>query len=334
MRAAQQTPATKLPMAIRRSAGFTLVELLVAMTIGLIILGALGVVLLTSTTSGRSNERNSELQTNGRFAMQILKQELQHAGFRGMTFPEPTTAGAFVVTSDCAAGFSINLRQGVWGSNDANPFTSWCAGAAALASYTVGDVLVVRHASPNVFRQVNPAPATVIALDAATLYFRSAYQKGVVFAGATPPSAASFPEPHVVDHQLMTHVYYLSCAQPPCGAASMRSLWRLRLTSGPQLIAERLIDGVEDLQIQYGVFDAAAGSLRYVDANALAGSSVDTAETEWDNVRSVQIWLLLRSTTAEEKFTNTATYQLGSKSVAVNDSFPRQVFNSVVFLRN
>ena len=77
-----------------KNKGFSLVEMMVAITIGLGLLAGLTTVLSGTSMSTRTNDRTSDLMTNGRYALNMMKQELRQAGFRGYTWAEPTAAAA------------------------------------------------------------------------------------------------------------------------------------------------------------------------------------------------------------------------------------------------
>ena len=63
--------------------GFTLVELMVAMTIGLIILGAVGQIFATSSGTYVLQQDLARLQENGRFSMDFIAHDLRMAGYAG-----------------------------------------------------------------------------------------------------------------------------------------------------------------------------------------------------------------------------------------------------------
>ena len=71
--------------------------------------------------------------------------------------------------------------------------------------------------------------------------------------------------------------------------------------------------------MQYGV----AG--RYLDADDVAN---------WDNVVTARIWLLVRAECTETGFSDTTTYTMGDQVFTPNDNFQRQLYSSVVMLRN
>ena len=166
--------------------GFTLIEMLIAITIGLGILAGLVGVLASNAGNARSNDRTSELMTNGRYALNAIKQELREAGFRGYTWAEPLAPAALGgITNECleagavAGQFISNIRQGVWGSNNANPYAGSCVPAANYVANT--DVLVVRR--------LNPTPTPTASLVANSIYFHTTYDRGQMFRGVTPPKS-------------------------------------------------------------------------------------------------------------------------------------------------
>jgi type IV pilus assembly protein PilW len=63
--------------------GFSIVELMVAITIGLIILTAVSTVFVSSKTSYNTQDNLARLQENARFAMQFILRDLRLAGYYG-----------------------------------------------------------------------------------------------------------------------------------------------------------------------------------------------------------------------------------------------------------
>ena len=70
-----------------KTQGFTLVELMVAITIGLIILAVLSQVYVGSKRTYRSQEALSRLQENGRYAIDFLGRDIRVAGYMGCIGP-------------------------------------------------------------------------------------------------------------------------------------------------------------------------------------------------------------------------------------------------------
>jgi type IV pilus assembly protein PilW len=314
----QTTPAKSLVMSSER--GFSMVELMISITIGLLILAALTGVLSSNSRSSKTNDRTSELQSNGRYALDHLKRELRHAGYRGYTWAEPNTpTTAIAVTNECLSGaaadtFVQNIRQGIWGANDTNPFTADCLPAASRLR---GDIMVIRR--------VASAPTTTLAAN--IMYLRSSYAAGEVFQGTVAPSIAGTP---LADFALQEYVYYIGSDD-----SALPVLRRIALV-GNAMVDEIVVSGIEHMQVQYGSATTDLNIQYYNagDAPDLTGSSTLSTPNGWDNVNSVRLWLLARNARAETGYSNTNSYVMGDVTYTVNDSFRRQLFSAVVQLRN
>ena len=299
--------------------GFSLVEMMISIVIGLMIIAALVGVLLTSSGSSKTNERTAELQSNGRYALDHLKRELRHAGYRGFTWAEPTP-GTVVVTNECRDGgatvgaFASNIRQGIWGANDGNPFTTAnCLGTG----YVRGDVLVIRRVAGQAATGLTPN----------TLYFRSTYADGRIFQGTVAPVVAGVP---IANFELQEYVYYIGRDD---ANATVPALRRITLRADGSFGDEMVVSGIEHMQVQYGRATSDRNT-RYYNANNISGLSTDAGSTNWDDVNSVRIWLLARNAKAETGYANSNSYAMGDQTYTVNDSFRRQLFTAVVQLRN
>jgi type IV pilus assembly protein PilW len=318
-----------------RQRGFTLIEMLISITIGLGILAGLVGVLASNASNARSNDRTSELMTNGRYALNSMKQELREAGFRGYTWAEPLAAGALgTVTNEClesvgqpAGQFLGNMRQGVWGENNTNPYTTSCIPGANYVANT--DVLVVRRLA------ATPTPTASLAAN--SLYFHTTYDRGQLFRGVTPPTFTGAAP--LASFGFQTYVYYIRPWTVTAGEnPQIPALVRLALVPGgavdPSLTTELVASGIERMQVQYGRLTTTPDT-QYLNTMAGASFSADsTLASEWEEVHSVRIWLLARNSTTEPGYTNTTTYAMGDQPYTPNDGFRRQLFTSVVQLRN
>lgn len=76
-------PTRRLPQV-----GFTLIELMVSMVIGLLMLSALIALLLNVSRNNSEMTKTNRMIENGRFALQLLQTDLSHAGYWGGHVPE------------------------------------------------------------------------------------------------------------------------------------------------------------------------------------------------------------------------------------------------------
>ncbi|HZW24216.1 MAG TPA: PilW family protein [Gallionella sp.] len=318
------------PHRIRVMAGFTLIEMMVSIAIGLLVVAALTGVLVSNSRSSKTNERTSELQSNGRYALDQLKRELHHAGYRGYTPVAPESAGwtTPTITNECgvAGSFAKNFRQRVWGSNDINgdtsdnPFSGNCiSGVSVPRTYRQGDVLVIRRAAGT--------PTLTANADANMIYLRSSYSHIDMLQGSALPATVIAGTENFA---LQVYVYYIGSDDNNSAVPALR---RIALV-GNAMVDEMMVSGIEQMQFEYGVTNT-DGTTRYFTANNISGSHSATGATDWDKVSSVRIWLLARNSQAENGYSNTNTYTLSNRLYGpVNDSFRRQVFTTVVQLRN
>jgi type IV pilus assembly protein PilW len=144
-----------------RQRGFSLVEFMIAMTIGLFLVGGL-VYLIAETSRSRAEiERNSRQIENGRYAIDRIAEDLRHAGFYSEFFSLPvsgeagfpaTTAAALpcggspITAANLQAGLPLGVQGydgGAWSSLPAE--IQACVLEADYQPNT--DILVVRRAS-------------------------------------------------------------------------------------------------------------------------------------------------------------------------------------------
>jgi type IV pilus assembly protein PilW len=325
--------------------GFTLIEMMIALTIGVLLILALATVVVSASDTGRVNGQNAELQTNGRYGLDVLKRDIQQAGYAGLRGRGISNLNAPAVTSDCLPGFAANVSQRIWGSNNgANPFDlAACPQLANMRANT--DILVVRYLSTGVdVPAIGGTALTTCQSATGAVCYRSNYKGGAFFkAGDAPPSLVDTAQ----DHTLAVSLYYVN--NNTNAADGIPSLRRFVLSNAGAMTDEVVVSGVENFQVQYA---RSTGTTQYSNATdieaigvvaaamvapvtpavSIAGDSV----TAWGDVNAVRLWLLVRNGTPEPApFVNTTPYALGDVNIpAAGDRFRRQVFTSTLQLRN
>jgi type IV pilus assembly protein PilW len=81
---------------VKRQRGLSLIELMISLTIGLLLLAGLTTLIVKQSSTRDELEKSSRQIENGRYAMQILHDDIEHAGF----FGEYSSAAAGVIPSD------------------------------------------------------------------------------------------------------------------------------------------------------------------------------------------------------------------------------------------
>jgi type IV pilus assembly protein PilW len=309
---------------IRRSnAGFSLIELLIAMTIGLVILAVLGNVFSSTSHSRTELDQVTRLMENSRFAVDILSEDAKHAGFYG-TF-EPPSDAIFTDAAPCDFDAIDVMRLG-WGPNAVpqrfpSQLRGWddaAAGTAALGclpNRVPGtDVMMINR--------VGSAPTALAALDLRNVYVQSSQcpndavplrvsNSVAQFTLRTAACNAALPAP--IRRHIARTYYIASCSD--CAANDgLPSLRRAEFVDGA-LRVTTLAEGVENMQVEYG-FD--------IDNNGTPDVYLTTPTTDgtptsfWSNVTALRLHLLLRATARSSTFDNAAiTFDMGPGHAAV-----------------
>ena len=300
------------PTRRRRLAGLSLIELMVALVVGFLILTAMLTAYVSNSSSSNTSARFSEVQTNGRYAMDFMRREIQHAGFLGLSWTS-LSSDSTTATTDALCGSSItitDIAKPLWASNDAKALS-----CITDANYARGDVLLLRRAD------LQAASSLV----ANTAYVRTEFLQGTAFVGTSAPATLQTPSE---DYKLKADVYFVSPYTNTVGDG-VPALKRATLGVGPAFTTEVVATGIEHMQVQFGVL--AAGAVTYLDASSVPAS-------DWANVVAVRLWLLARSSDPEYGgFSNTTSYAFGDRTgtnaYAPNDNYVRQLFSSVIQVR-
>ncbi len=318
-RSAQREGASVSPrgaMAPRATRGFTLVELMVGLTVGLFVsLAAISIFVSTRTlqTVSSAESRRGE---NARLAIDMLNTDFRSAGFQGC---KSRLAGPPV--SLLAPGNGIFLDSGSSGLGGSHgngsvftPALNVTLGSVApTAPHVDSDVVSIRVpvepmslglsapmtsslGAPTV--GVNTAgnilstgDIVLIANCKAAAIFQvtssSPKTTGVLthaVGGSFDPSNSSDDLQHVFRgdsavYRLQTHHYYIANSVQRPGTSSM---WRYDFPNGG-LTAQEVVQGIDRMVVTYGVDNGDQTVSKYVDASSI---------TSWDSVVSARIQFL------------------------------------------
>lgn len=335
-----------LPLRLRassgrnRQSGFNIVELLIASALSLLILAGLISVFVNSNRSRNEIELASQQIENGRYATQVITGDLRNAGFLAefdpRTLTTPTAKPDACATS--VADLRTALRMHVQGY-DNGATTPTC-----LTDVRSGtDILVVRRANTCAAGSTNCESVT-----SGRTYFQTSLCSTEL---ATTPYVLDTNTGNLVLHKkdcattaniyrYRTHIYYV--ANNDIGSDGIPTLKRAELTSGSFEIVP-LVEGIENLQIEYGIDTNSDGAPEIFTANPDAYNSCAgvTCVQNWQNVVAVKIHVLARNTAVTMGYANTKTYTLGltasgdDNTVTISgDSYKRHVYQANVRLNN
>ena len=136
------------PLQRPASRGFSLVELMVAVTLGLVLMLGLSSVFISSKQGYRVQESSGRMQESLRFALDIIGRELRHADFwAGVPASEVRNGVSGTSAAACDVPWHANPALGIEGFDGG---ASSPAAGCTVGSYVANsDVLVTRYADPN-----------------------------------------------------------------------------------------------------------------------------------------------------------------------------------------
>lgn len=183
----------KLP-ATRHAAharGLSLIELMIAITLGMIVMAAVLALFLNITRSNSEMAKMNRQIENGRFAIQVLQDDLQHAGFWGSFVPHFDDLTALGTPLDAPDALPDPCLTSAWTTDHIKNLVGipvqGNAGTCAVGNQQAGtDVLVVRHAQTCV-----AGAAGCEAETAGKLYFQSTLCELDVSATAQQPNTST-----------------------------------------------------------------------------------------------------------------------------------------------
>lgn len=296
---------------VRRQKGFSLIELMIAMILGLFIVGGVIAVFVGSTHSFSSNEALSRVQENGRFALEMIAQDLRNVGYKGACYEDVVSV---LDTGD------PDYEDEAFDLND--PIVGWVDDgteffAGNLNNYENNtDIILIKHAAEsadalltadvdqgdvNFSLNGNVSDEQIVVFSNGlgcnvfqnTTSAAGAAARGTAGANINNLSSASNPFTQLFDQDdteinlLSSHLYYIGQ-----GTAASTALRRIKYSRGRPFDAvmhEELIEGITNMNIRYGLASGAGNALDY------SSTAADiTAANDWDDVLAVRVTLIVQ----------------------------------------
>lgn len=343
----------------KRESGFGLVELMVALTVGLFLLAGVLTVFVDSKQTYRESDAVGRLQENARYAFDVLSRDLRSAGYQGCmgnSAPPKVTVNHGGSAGDSYAwDFTRNAVEG-FEATGANTWSSIASGSPAV-TVTVSDIDAnvlggtdvismrgIDSAGINITGQPSSGGCSSTTADL-KVTSNDTLEDFMVVLVTNCTNSAVF---QITNFNLSQNVVHNTGVGAPgnstkdLGACfvggelaviSAKSYYIRNNAAGEPALyrqvaanaAEELVEGIENMQIQYGEDTSGDNAADiYRAANSVAN---------WANVVSVQISLLVRG--AEDNVvTAPQTYAYNGANVTAPDRRIRQVYTTTVSIRN
>jgi type IV pilus assembly protein PilW len=346
-----------------RNRGFSLIELMIAITLGMLAVAAVGSVFIYGSRNYKQDDKVSRMQDELRFAMAQITQDIEMAGFYAQIRDlvndidlDTTAALASPTTDDCGPTTDgtapTNLNNWVFRERRASIFTGGNATAAQAAAVfrciSAGefkadtDILAIK-------RLGSAIKETDIVAGRAYLRTNGVETWLYVAGGAVPPPTGTVCDPTITtDDALCTVTIYeykpvvwyirpystVATENPQIPALCRKIFTNGRMQDDP---GGCIASGIADLQLEFGFdipsadkYEGVADRFREIGVPLTAATPHPMGE-----VVSVRVHLLAQSVAPDVDYVNSKTYQLASMTRGpYDDGYYRRALSSTVLVRN
>lgn len=349
----------------QKTRGFSLVEVMIAMAIGLTILAAISLVLVNSKKNYTTQDSMARLQESARFAVQFLTRDLRMTGYYGCsddvgavtntlngaagsgnpfdtTVPiqgsesksdwQPVPAAAVLAPGAMKSGtdaIALRYLDGSTAVQVDEPYMNTSAAALHTSGggLQVGEIVMVTDCSSASVFQITGPGSTGDAITGTVVH-----NDGAGTPGNSTKNLGKIYEGDAKIAKFYYAIYYIAD-----NANGQPALFR-ESTAGTQ----ELVEGIENLQVLYGVdVDGNGVPDTYKKATAMTAA-------DWTKVYSVRFGVLVRSLANVESKNeegkefgtdrDTKSYDIDGDGTndagPFNDRYQRRVFRTTVVLRN
>jgi type IV pilus assembly protein PilW len=279
-----------------RVRGLSLIELMVALAIGLVLSAIASSIFVSSIRGSRTQEERTKQDETAQIVMELLGRDLRQAGFYPAVAKEASTNVGFIQTFPNV----VNVSWPAYGSGvfacSQGKFDAATGQCAAAGTAAEPDTLIVNYFSTDTFPNSQSGAGTrrnCLGQNADS----APHNQARAGAGANDPTS---PQNTPVDPILVTNQYSLTDEQSyESGGRTIAT--RSFNCGSPGQTAQPFFQGVEQLRFRFGVIDATtlqapASYLTAAQVSALPATPIGGVSLNgWQRVVSVEVCVLTRT---------------------------------------
>ena len=328
----------RLPHDPRGQRGFTLIELMISLVIGLLLSAAIVKIYADTSQIYKFQNAVSQVQENGRFASAFLRRAARLAGNFGCDASNPIAGSSLDATTDTRLAF----RNGT----TAQPIAS-----IAGATKTAPDVLILRGSTGGGVRLVKPNPANATAdlkveadsglpdeanrfgviSDCETTHIFEMRVTGqtVTHSGTDKGTSKLYSSDNGARVQEIEVVHY--CIGEAEAGGDIMALKRLKNPLAGEACSEdgdELVEGIQNLQVRYGVDTDPVPGDEFANRYITNPTAADIPK-----IRALRIELVVRSL-ANGVTSAAVPYTLEGDTRTPGDRHLYKVMTNTISLRN
>lgn len=315
-----RTPTTGRLKSPRLERGFTLIELMVSLAIGLLLVIVMTVIFVNSSNSRRELTLSAEVIENGRYALSVLDRELSQSGFYGTLV---AATGSTLADDKICSVDSSDLTE--WAGSfsvHAKGFNHDVSIPICLKRKSGTDAIFIQRASTC---QVGESGCDVESATQAYLQVSECggeYNTKPFVLEAGNGGAAKFDlqtssclsAEKAGKRRLIRRFYYISEAS---------ALSYMDVTLAGPMTPVALVEDIDQMQIEYAI-------------DSDADSTVDSYSStpgNWVDVIGARIWVLARSSASSRNVADAITFTMGDSKVevpAAATNLKRRVYSTYI----
>lgn len=351
--------------------GLSLIEVMVAMAVGVLLLVALGSMLIGSDRSFKIQDNFARMQDNGSYALNSIGRSIRMAGFFGYATGGTLFGGALSGNLDdsnnpCGGNWIINnagaASAGIEAINGRNGLTSATVNAAmgciSSANFRSNSPILIMRGGDGI-------PVAPASLQGNRVYIQSDATTSIVFPGVKYATMGDETKRWVYDStgavveapifEYQSYAYYVRpCSRPTGGGGAtcqatddngrpIPTLVRQSISTvaanKPGMVEQSVAEGIEQINVLYGI-DANSNNVANTSRDGVPEQFVAAPTAlQWPLVVAVRIAVLVRSPNRQHDYDDSGkSYDLGggvTYTCAGDDCrYHRHVFAQTFQVRN
>ena len=327
---------------LRTQAGLSLVELMVGLAVGMMLVAGLALLFANSSQSAGELEKSLRQIENGRYAVDLLAEDLSVAGYYGEAVADTLATSVSPCADPAAVAADLEAQRAA--SPPSLPFAvegltgAQAAALACLPNHVPGTPALV-------LRRLDTAAVDVAAIEPGEVYVQSSLDASEINATYVAGLDASNLTLKDMDgntnkvRRYISRVYYVAFCSD-CGRDTIPTLKRAELRAGGTVVVP-IAEGIEQVGFDYGFDtsgDGAPDTWTGLNGSADVAEATAAAALGWENVVAVRVHLLARTTEASAGFVDARSYTLGLQGgdpyvvPVAGDAFKRRVYTTTARL--
>jgi type IV pilus assembly protein PilW len=326
------TAAARHP--VKKILGMSLIELLVAMALGVLLTGGAAGMYLASKNQLHHEDQLARIQENGRYATRLISRELAMSGFYG---------GMLSTASLATVRAGVDCNSSAWALDSNDPLelvdnhsgtgVPLSVGGTQLTCIDGGnvvpdsDLLAVKRTAADASVINGVARDGLTASGVSTWFLQTTEGVSPRWQQRRPMSflGGAVLGPSVTYWKASSRILFLRsyARYPGDGVPSLC----MSVLAGDAMTVRCLVEGVEQFQVEFGIDSDGDGSVDLYPANP--------THAQLKQARVARVHLLVRSISPLPGYLDDKVYQLGTREVTARaDAYMRRVFSVTATLGN